>query len=286
MEEIGIYLLKSSLSMALLYSVYWFFLRKETTFRVNRFYLISALLLSLILPLISIHYTVFSNEPAAVESFTSVMQKNSFANGKGIISKIILISLKYIYLPGTVIFLFRILWQAMILIKLIRKNGFKYYEETRVVENNRFTLPFSFMNLIFINPQHIRKSELDHIIAHEKVHIRENHWFDLLMVELTTIFLWFNPFIWFFERSIKQNHEYLADEGVIAQGYSVGRYHSVLINQLMGMEVIGITNNLNYSLNAKRLKMMKKKKTPKARALNMPMGIACSCITTGSICAA
>jgi len=101
------------------------------------------------------------------------------------------------------------------------------------------------------------------------VHIHENHWFDLLVVEVISIFLWFNPFIWFFERSIKQNHEYLADEGVIAQGYNVGRYHSVLINQLMGMEVIGITNNLNYSLNAKRLKMMKKNKTPKLKALHV-----------------
>ena len=33
------------------------------------------------------------------------------------------------------------------------------------------------------------------------------------------------------------------------------------------MEVIGITNNLNYSLNAKRLKMMNKKITPKAKAV-------------------
>jgi hypothetical protein len=84
-----------------------------------------------------------------------------------------------------------------------------------------------------------------------------------------SIFLWFNPFIWFFERSIKQNHEYLADKGVLAQGFNVSRYHSVLLNQFMGMEVIGITHNLNYSLNAKRLKMMNKKITPKAKAVHL-----------------
>jgi hypothetical protein len=125
------------------------------------------------------------------------------------------------------------------------------------------------MNLVFINPATIRENEITDIMAHEKVHIRENHWFDLLVVELISIFLWFNPFIWFFERSIKQNHEYLADKGVVAQGFNVTRYHSVLINQFMGMEVIGITNNLNYSLNAKRLKMMNKKITPRAKAVHL-----------------
>lgn len=120
-----------------------------------------------------------------------------------------------------------------------------------------------------MNPESIREGEISDIIAHEKVHIRENHWFDLIIVELMSIFLWFNPFIWFFERSIKQNHEYLADKGVVAQGFSVNRYHSVLLNQLMGMEVIGITNNLNYSLNAKRLKMMKKEITPRVKAMHL-----------------
>ncbi|MBN2636363.1 MAG: carboxypeptidase-like regulatory domain-containing protein, partial [Prolixibacteraceae bacterium] len=97
--------------------------------------------------------------------------------------------------------------------------------------------------------------------AHEKVHIRENHWFDLLFIELLTVIFWFNPFIWFFERSIKQNHEYLADEGVLAQGHPIGRYQALLINQLMGMQIIGITNNLNFALNKNRFKMMTKTKT-------------------------
>lgn len=93
------------------------------------------------------------------------------------------------------------------------------------------------------------------------MHIRENHWFDLLFIELLTVIFWFNPFIWFFERSIKQNHEYLADKAVLAQGHGVGRYQALLINQLMGMQIIGITNNLNFALNTNRLKMMTKTKT-------------------------
>lgn len=268
MTETGIYLIKASFSMALLYGIYWFLLRKETTFQTNRIYLLLSLIVSLILPVISIRYMIMDSDRGIIESINSVIPGGSIASKSSAFPEGISGILMFIYICGVIVFLFRIIWQASVLFYLRYKNGVKEYSETKVVENTRFTLPFSFLRIVFINPHHIRKTELDEIIAHEKVHIRENHWLDLLLVELMTIILWFNPFIWFYERSIKQNHEYLADEGVIAQGNSIGRYHSVLINQLMGMEVIGITNNLNYSLNAKRLKMMKRKKTPRLRALN------------------
>ncbi len=267
MIEFGAYLIKASLSMSLLYCVYWFFLRRETFFNTNRIFLMSALVLSMVIPMITLHYS--ASLPAASSSDPVLESLFNRSNGTGNkipgISFIVII----VYITGVAIFFSRILWQFILLTSIILRSTHRKDEEIRIIENDKFLLPFSFMKMIFINPKYIRDTEIDDIIAHEKVHIRENHWFDLFIVEMITIFMWFNPFIWLYERSIKQNHEYLADEGVIAQGYSVGRYHSVLINQLMGMEIIGITNNLNYSLNAKRLKMMKQKKTPKTRALHI-----------------
>jgi hypothetical protein len=255
--------------MALLYMIYWLFLRRETLFAVNRFYLLSALLLSLLLPLVTIKYSVAASTEIPGEELSGSLQVVPILQqGKGFFSATSAY-LPVIYLIGVGLFFLRIMWQFLILFILIVKNGVRDLSGVRVVYNKRFVLPFSFMNLVFMNPESIRESEISDIIAHEKVHIHEKHWFDLLVVELMSIFLWFNPFIWFFERSIKQNHEYLADKGVVAQGFNVTRYHSVLINQFMGMEVIGITNNLNYSLNAKRLKMMNKKITPKAKAVHL-----------------
>jgi hypothetical protein len=269
MNEMGIYLIRASISMSLLYMVYWLFLRRETLFSVNRFYLLSALLLSLVLPLVTIKYSVVASTDIVADELSGSLQVVPILQqGRGFLSTASAY-LPIIYLIGVVLFFFRIMWQFVILFVLIVKNGVRDMGGVRVVHNRRFVLPFSFMNLVFINPESIRESEISDIIAHEKVHIRENHWLDLLVVELMSIFLWFNPFIWFFERSIKQNHEYLADKGVVAQGFNVTRYHSVLINQFMGMEVIGITNNLNYSLNAKRLKMMNKKITPRVKAVHL-----------------
>jgi len=270
MNNIILFLLKSSLTMSLLYMVYWFFLRKETLFITTRYYLLLSLIISLVLPFICLRYNVSSPEGLAGRDLTGTLsQINNLTRDPGNELPILLKITGMLYLFGAFLFLLRILIQFAILFVIIYKNGISIISGTRIVYNTRYQMPFSFMNLVFINKNDTRHSDISDIIAHENVHIRENHWFDLMVVEIISVFLWFNPFIWFFERSIKQNHEYLADEGVIAQGYNVGRYHSVLINQLMGMEVIGITNNLNYSLNAKRLKMMKKSKTPKVRALHV-----------------
>ena len=265
MNELGIYLIRASISMSLLYLVYWLFLRHETLFAVNRFYLLTALLLSLVLPLVTFKYSMAAPTDLIAGELSGSLQVVPILQQGRATSAI----LPIIYFIGVALFFFRIMWQFVILFVLIVKNGIRDIGGVRVVYNKRFVLPFSFMNLVFMNPESIRESEISDIIAHEKVHIRENHWLDLLVIELMSIFLWFNPFIWFFERSIKQNHEYLADKGVVAQGFNVTRYHSVLINQFMGMEVIGITNNLNYSLNAKRLKMMNKKITPKVKAVHL-----------------
>jgi len=271
MNAIIDFLIRASISLSVLYLVYWFFLRKVTLFRVIRYYLIFSLIMSVTLPFIRIRYEVgipvngFMEPGSGVWGQTGFMGALDGVTPTGIIGIVVV----FIYVLGATFFLTRLIWQVTILLTSIRKNGFYVKEQVKVVENSKYNVPFSFFHFVFINPQYISTDELDNIIAHESVHIHEHHWFDLLILELISIVFWFNPFVWLIDRSIKQNHEYLADEGVIAQGYSIGRYHSILLNQLLGMEVLRLTNHLNYSLNAKRLKMTKQKKTPKLRVLNL-----------------
>jgi len=275
MNEFILYMLKASLGILVFYIIYWALLRKETFFRANRLFLITSLLTSLILPFIGFSYTTYVSNVDAGNIFVE-LNKNfqSLSNltsptttsNRGINWQNLLLT---IYITGLIIFLLRLLWQCFELIILIGKQSIQNINGLSVVENSKYGLPFSFFHLVFINPQFHYGTDLTNILAHEKVHISENHWFDLFIVELFTVVFWFNPFVWLFERSIKENHEYMADEGVLAQGLSVGRYQAILINQIMGMQIIGITNNLNYSLNKKRMKMMTKMKTPRIRAYKM-----------------
>lgn len=267
METLFAFLLRASAGIVLFYMVYLLFLRNETFYSANRWFLILALVSSVIIPLFPLRYEVFiepENNTTVFQALSETIknikpiQPESAGAAKNFNRENILLA---VYLTGAVIFLIRLIFQSLILVRLILKYRTQSLEGIRIVENEKYGLPFSFFNFVFINPKFHTQANLPEILAHEKVHIREKHWFDLLFTELLTVIFWFNPFIWLFEHAIKQNHEYLADRGVLAQGHSVAKYQALLINQLMGMQIVGITNNLNFALNTNRFKMMTKKKT-------------------------
>ncbi len=279
METLFAFLLKASLGIILFYLVYWFFLRNETFYKANRWFLLLTLVSSVFLPVFPVKYMVVyepQNVTGAFKALTDAFRNSEIVSGSEIAGTANFSwqhGITLIYLTGVAIFLLRLLFQTAVLISIILKYRIKRMKGMRIVENKKYGLPFSFFNIIFINPKFHTQEDLPEILAHETVHIRENHWFDLLLIELLTVIFWFNPFIWFFERSIKQNHEYLADKGVISMGHSVARYQALLLNQLMGMQIIGVTNNLNFALNTNRLKMMTKKKTPKIKGYKFMFAI-------------
>jgi hypothetical protein len=266
MNAVLTYLLNASIGIALFYSVFWLFLRNETFHRLNRSFLFLSLLLAVILPLFPLHYNVFvenTEQTSVPQTIPDTFQNIPIFNGneEAGFTWNWEYALLLIYMTGASIFFLRLLVQTFIIVGIVIKYHIKTINGQHIVENEKYGLPFSFFNIVFINPKFHTQEELPEILAHENVHIREKHWFDLLFIELLTVIFWFNPFIWFFERSIKQNHEYLADKGVLAQGHNIGKYQALLLNQLMGMQIIGITNNLNFALGTNRLKMMTKKKT-------------------------
>ncbi len=135
-----------------------------------------------------------------------------------------------LFITGAALFLFRLLTQTFLLIHLMVKYRIESLNGIRVVENEKYGLPFSFFNVLFNNLKSHTLADLPEILAHKKLYIRKNHWFNLLFIGLLKVIFGFNPIIWFFERSIKQNHEYLDEKGDFAEGHSAGRYQALLIN--------------------------------------------------------
>jgi hypothetical protein len=275
MNTIFTILAEASLSMGLFYAVYWFFLRGERFFRLNRFYLLGALLLSVMIPLFPVHYTVFAeasgyrgNMPPAGETFATGLLQGQGIAGKGS-TPFGLTLLGSIYLAGAAFVFVRLVFQSGQILAVIFRSPVRRYNRIKIVQNEQYNVPFSFFNHVFFNSGVHSEEELSDIIVHEEVHIRECHWIDLLVAELLGVVFWFNPFVWLFGRSIRQNHEYLADAGVLAQGRPVGRYQALLINQLMGEVVVGFASHLNFALNVNRFKMMTKTESKKSRVLRM-----------------
>ncbi|BAX81385.1 M56 family metallopeptidase [Labilibaculum antarcticum] len=278
MEALFELLLRASVSIAVLFTLYWLQLRNSTHFKANRFFLLFSLIISLVIALIPIHYQVIVQASAkeTFNEFIGVFNNNitnentdiNTSNGLSISSLLYLI-----YFIGSALVLIRILIQCRNPFLIMTSSTPKKIDNCLIHENEVYNSPFSFFNRIFINTEYFKQHEINDILTHEKVHIHERHWIDLFIIELLTVFFWFNPFIWFFERAIKQNHEYLADEGVLTRGHSLVRYQALLINQLMGTQVIGLANHFSSALGPTRFKMMTKEKTTKRKLFRMVWGI-------------
>jgi TonB family protein len=103
-------------------------------------------------------------------------------------------------------------------------------------------------------------------------HIKQGHTFDVLILEIMTVFQWFNPFMWILKRVIRENHEYLADQAVLKAGISPAQYKHLLLNQAVGFQ-LEIANNFNSSLIKKRIKMISKIKSSKFAISKIVFGV-------------
>src|SRR5690606_11425491 len=92
------------------------------------------------------------------------------------------------------------------------------------------TVPHTFLNYVFLNNQKYDAQQIpDEVLQHERVHARQKHSIDILFVELVQILFWVNPLLYFIKKSIKLNHEFLADSVVLKQGVNTSKYQNLIL---------------------------------------------------------
>jgi hypothetical protein len=198
----------------------------------------------------SIPSDTFANilNPVIINSFISSGEPAKTFNSLSILS--------IIYISGAVFFCLRFLLSLARIHILYYKfpkynfNGFKAV----VLDNDQS--PFTFFNILFISRIDFESGKADEMIVHEKAHKEEFHTLDVLLLEIITIFQWFNPFIWLFRRALKSEHEFIADSRVLNEGFDKVKYQNLLFEKSLGISSLSLTNSFNYSLLKKRLKMM------------------------------
>ena len=262
-------LLQSSLCIATLYIIYYTFLRNDTFFKTNRFYLISALLVSAIIPFIDFSFLLPAREQVYLVLLDPLIITTEGIRATMEVHSNIYQPLIAVYLTGVTIFAIRFIYQLIQLVLLIQRFGISKYEGVHFVFTDKIYSPFSFFNLVFLNRRDIDSQEAKKIIAHERVHIRQWHSLDLLLLEFITIIQWFNPFIWLYRHAVKTLHEYLADEGVLHSGVDAKVYSALLFSQSTGIQINDLTNNFSKSLLKRRFIMMTKERTTKFARLKL-----------------
>jgi TonB family protein len=279
MESILPYLLQSTVSIILLYAIYRLFLERDTFFAVNRIYLTASIVFSLLFPLFRWNVSIGSDSPAYVYLLQTITITPDMVNEAVTAHLPFLKIITVVYLTGAALFFIRFIYQLIQVSLLIMKYGISHEHGLKLVFIDRHYQPFSFFKLVFI-PASLRQAELlPQIIEHEKVHMRQVHSVDLVLLEILTIIQWFNPVIWLYRRSLKSVHEYLADQGVLTRGFDRTGYQELLMNQSLGIQVNDMTNNFNHSLLKNRIMMMTKARSKQlnrwkaAMALPVVMGL-------------
>jgi len=263
MSHLISYLVESAVCLALFYGAFWLFLRKETYFRLNRFYLVSSLLLSLIIPLLNFP-SPFRYAPASKELVRSPLAPALPARAVSFQEILLLV-----YAAGVILFLTRFVVHLAKLYLVVKKYGVRRYHGAAVVSVDKDFSPFSFLSVIFINARELSEGNLHHILVHEQAHIRQHHSLDIMLVELVAILQWFNPFVRPYKKSIQETHEYLADDEVIAQGFSTVKYQLLMLEQHVGAKLFEFANNFKQSQFKRRITMMSKPKSRSAAKLKL-----------------
>lgn len=279
MNSVVNFILESGISLSLFAVIYIFFLRKETFFRLNRMFLRGSILFSVILPFLKLK--VFAPQSVMLSEITVTPYRNLveavtvYSHGlSGSVEQVILTtsSLIFFYIAGVIFFLGRFLFRIIQLLSLVRNNKVQSMDGFKLIILEKEISPFSFLEYVFVCRSFQKKDGYDRMIAHELEHVKQGHSFDVIILELLTVFQWFNPFMWMLRHAIRENHEYLADQAVLTSGVNRGYYKKLLLDQFVGGQLL-IANSFNYSLIKSRIKMMSKIRSSKLAIIKILMGV-------------
>ncbi|PSK94064.1 M56 family metallopeptidase [Taibaiella chishuiensis] len=252
-----IILLKVNITLALCYLLYYVLLRKLTFYQLNRAFFLGSLVLSGIMPLIRIRLEAPASPAPAILVGTSLDRLPVSMPATYDYSSIV----QWLFLSGLVFMGFGVVFQLLSIARL--------YKRSRRIELQGLSLrqlpepgnPFSFFRSIFLHPGQHSATELNLVIAHEQVHVRQWHSIDILVAAIARAFCWFNPIAWLLLKAMKQNLEFIADHAVLQEGAAPKAYQYSLLRISQDGPSVAFANNFNFSHIKTRIIMMNKKRS-------------------------
>ena len=291
------YILLATVGTMLFFGAYWLLMRRETRFTMVRFYLLGTLLLALMLPLVHIPMQLplfFHNEEATAtmqepipsseivsmtfssqQSGTIDIEATLHQNIQGNRPHSILMpgtyqdfsrrdrlysALTFFYFVGCGIMLILLAVRLFKLRSRLHRLPYRMEDGIKISELVDDTPAFSFGNHIVIGRNGFNPIEIEQLIGHETVHVRQRHTLDLLLCELAKALLWFNPFVWLYERELKRIHEYIADHEMLATE-SGADYAALFYHQVSGKPYCAIGSTFNYRIVRQRIHMMAQRRS-------------------------
>ena len=295
-----VYIIKSSLLLAMLVSLFMLFMSRETFHKLNRYLLLLIVVVSLALPFVNVGVSsplqgvldsiengfaktddalpvadvLFVDEQSVMTMQPSVATFDAVADvvpvpieekrSSAPLWQIIVLA---IYGLGVALLVIRQLVMYVKLSRLImrsRKATAEQYglDGVRLRLHNGEEKPFSWFGWVVVSDNDMAEGARE-ILTHEAAHVRAGHSWDIMLADAVIIMQWFNPLAWIMKNTLKDIHEFEADEAVISSGVNAKQYQLLIIKKAVGARLYSIANSFNHSLTKKRITMMCKEKSNK-----------------------
>jgi hypothetical protein len=258
--------MKTSGLMTAFFLAYHLLLRKETFFTGNRWFLLSGLVASALLPLFFIKKIVYVEHHKVSIADLIALSKNatptSVSNLAPQVESIDWLEIaSYGYAVVVLLLLLKVSITIFSIIKIVKNKAIQKENGFSLIDLNKDITPFSFFKYIVFNSSLYSTEELENILLHEKVHSQQRHSIDVLVAHLFAIVFWINPIVWFYKKAIIQNLEFIADNNAIQQIEDKKAYQKVLLKVVSHQNCLPITNHFYQSLIKKRIVMLNKKQS-------------------------
>lgn len=264
MENLFVYLIKTSGLLTLFFLAYYIFIKKETFFNASRFFLIGGIITSALLPLL-VYTKIVWITPVVTEAPLFTHQNFTATAQMAVPHQAFEINWWYvaavIYALGVLFFFVRLIANVYKITSLFKDQQKVYTDGFIMINSPSINAPFSFFKYIVYNSALLTPNELENIIAHEKTHSRQWHSLDMLLNQVTCALLWFNPISWLYKQQAVQNLEFIADAQATKCISDLKAYQKTLLKITLQPECIAITNHFYQSLIKKRIIMLNKKQS-------------------------
>lgn len=257
-----LYLLKSSFLLLVLLLIYKWSLENKKSLQFNRFYLLFSLLLGFLLPLLNFSFKVESNTVLQAKEVIVEQLPAFIINIEEEDNDVGFMWYEIVYYSVTTLLFFKFIFHAFTFYRLKRTGTIVNSPFGQLVLNNNIKVPFSFYKYIYLNKNDWNSNTIDDaILYHEQGHIIQKHSLDIILIELLSVFLWFQPFVFYFKRLIQENHEYLADEYSLNRTKNIKHYQHLILNCYSHKQsLVPLSSSIHFNNLKKRFIMMKNTK--------------------------
>ena len=283
-QTVLIYILKTIFISCLFVAYYWLALRDKKFHYYNRFYLLSASVISIIAPFLKFNW--FSvQEPVIIDNSSELIQFVLPSTNSHI--GITLDWSDYVLVIASImtLCLLGLLLMHIIKIQLLkRKSEVTQMEGFDFINTNEDNAPFSFLNNLFWKKSiSLQEEGGQQIFKHEITHIQQKHTWDRIYCQIVASVFWMNPFNWIIQKELVAIHEFIADEEAVGNS-NVEAFAKMLLQTHYGRHFLNPTHSFFYSSIKRRLIMLTTTKNIKysylRRVMVLPILIATICLVS------